>query len=75
MIMGKNIPPGFQMKTMDNSFITMTPSLAVRVFQAMVIREQTVFAAAEKHKEELMKSVSPSTYNFMGGWPLGYVEK
>jgi hypothetical protein len=75
MIMGDNIPAGLQWKTMDGSFVTMTSKIATQIFQAMVIREQAVFVTAEKHRLELMKSMSPSTYNFTSGWPLSYTEK
>jgi hypothetical protein len=75
MIMGNNIPAGLQWKTMDGSFVTMTPTLAIQIFNSVVAREQAVFAVAEMHRAELMKSVSPSTYDFMGVWPLGYIEQ
>lgn len=61
VMLGDNIPAGLQWKTMDGSFVVMTPSLAQQVFAAAAQSDATIFAFAEQLKVEMEKD------------PLGYV--
>ena len=74
LMMGANIPSGLQWKTMDNSFITMTPALAEQIFQATAYSDVLIFTAAEQHKAAMEASASPLLYDFSGGWPVSYGE-
>lgn len=61
VMLGDNIPAGLQWKTMDGSFVVMTPSLAQQVFAAAAQSDATIFAFAEQLRVEMEKD------------PLGYV--
>lgn len=61
VMMGDNIPAGLQWKTMDGSFVVMTPSLAQQVFAAAAQSDAAIFAFAEQLKVEMEQD------------PLGYV--
>ena len=65
-MLGTNLPAGLMWKTMDGSFIEMTPTLAQELFAAQVQRETEIFAIAEA------KSNDQSEIN--EGWPEVYVE-
>jgi len=69
VMMGANLPAGLQWKTMDGSFITMTPALAQQVFTAQAASDQTIFAAAETHRVAMEASADPATYDYSTGWP------
>ncbi|OWW18404.1 DUF4376 domain-containing protein [Noviherbaspirillum denitrificans] len=72
VMMGANIPAGLQWKTMDGSFIAMTPALAAQIFQAVAAHDQAVFAKAEQHKAAMEAAANPATYDFSAGWPSIY---
>lgn len=73
VMMGANVPP-VPWKTMDGTFITMTPTLAGQIFQATAARDMAVFAAAEQHRAAVNASADPLAYPFASsGWPAGYV--
>ncbi len=63
---GDLMPQGLQWKTMDGSFVTMTPALATELFFAQVTRESTIFAICET------KQGDSTPIN--EGWPERYVE-
>ena len=48
VMMGANLPAGIQWKTMDGTFVTMTPALAQLLFQAATVQDTTTFAAAQQ---------------------------
>lgn len=66
VMLGQNLPAGIQWKTMDGSFIEMTPALAAELFAAQVQREQVIFATAEAKRTD-----ETPLYD---GWPARYVE-
>jgi hypothetical protein len=70
--LGANIPSGLQWKTMDNSFVTMTPTLAQAIFQAATVQDLATFQAAEAHNANMLASSDPASYDFSGGWPAVY---
>jgi len=69
VLLGANIPPGLQWKTMDGSFIVMTPTLAQQILGAAAASDAAIFAAAEAHKAAMEASADPAAYDFSGGWP------
>jgi hypothetical protein len=71
-MMGTKIPADLQWKTMDGSFILMTPALAADIFAAAAARDIAIFTAAEKHKAAMEASEFPQNYDFSAGWPVPY---
>lgn len=67
VILGQNVPP-IQWKTMDGTFVTMTPTLAGAVFQALVIGDSSDFANAETHRLAMFASPTPESYDYSTGW-------
>lgn len=72
--LGTNVPAGLQWKTMDGSFVTMTPELAQQILIAGSLSDTALFQAAEAHKAALYASSTPATYNHLTGWPLIFGE-
>lgn len=69
VIMGADIPAGLQWKTLDKTFVVMTPELAGQIFTATAAHDQAIFAAAETHRQAMEQSENPSDYDFSAGWP------
>lgn len=69
VFMGANIPPNLQWKTIDDTFVTMTPALALQIFATTASHDQAVFAAAEQHRLAMLASNDPINYDFSSGWP------
>ena len=61
-------------KTMDNSFLRLTPELLREIMQAMHDNEQANFSNAEKHKAAMLKAENPLEYDYSGGWTEIYKE-
>ena len=61
-------------KTMDNSFLPLTPELLREIMQVMHDNEQANFANAEKHKAAMLKAENPLEYDYSGGWTEIYKE-
>ena len=59
-------------KTMDNSFLMLTPELLREIMQAMHDDEQADFINAEKHKAAMLKAEHPLEYDYSGGWTANY---
>lgn len=74
VMMGTNMPADLQWKTLDGSFVAMTPAVAGNVFAAAAANDQAIFAVAEGHRVALEASADPSTYDFSTGWPKIYGE-
>lgn len=69
VMMGAGLPAGLQWKTMDGSFILMTPALAQQVFTGQAASDQAIFAVAEQHRVKMEASADPATYDYSTGWP------
>lgn len=69
VMLSAGIPAGTMWKTMDGSFIEMTPSLAQQVFAAAAAQDLATFAAAEAHKAAMEAAADPAAYDFSTGWP------
>lgn len=74
VMMGEALPADLQWKTMDGSFITMTPSVAKQVFTAQAASDQAIFSIAESHKAAMEASADPAAYNYLTGWPTIFGE-
>jgi hypothetical protein len=73
-LMGQNLPAGINWKTMDGSFVPMTPTLVQQIFQAVAASDIAIFAAAEQHRAAMNVAPDPEAYDFSGGWPAVYGE-
>lgn len=65
MMVGAALPANLQWKTMDGSFITLSPQIVAELFAAQMQREQTIFAVAEAKRLD-----NSPLYD---GWPARYV--
>lgn len=75
VILGDNIPTGLLWKTMDGSFIEMTPALAQEVFQTATTQDTLLFAHAEELNNSLQALTSPdeiALFAIKEGWPESY---
>ena len=62
-------------KTMDNSFLMLTPELLREIMQTMHEDEQADFANAEKHKAAMLQAENPMEYDYSGGWTANFDEQ
>ena len=62
-------------KTMDNSFLQLTPELLREIMQTMHDDEEADFINAEKHKAAMLKAENPLEYDYSGGWTANYDEQ
>ena len=69
VMLGASIPPGLQWKTMDGSFITMTPTLAQQVFAAAAASDIALFGHAESLRAQVNAAEDPSSVDITAGWP------
>lgn len=74
VMLGASLPAGLQWKTMDGSFVTMTPTLAQQVFGAAAASDALIFGAAEAKRASLEASTTPWDYDVQAGWPPMYGE-
>lgn len=74
VIMGSSIPAGLQWKTMDGSFVEMTPTLAQAVFQAAALQDNLLFSYAEQLNQQVKLSTNPTSIDIEQGWPETYKE-
>ena len=72
VMMGASLPTGIRWKTMDGSFIEMTPAIALSIFNAAATLDMTAFGVAEQHRANMMQSSAPETYNYLTFWPSIY---
>ena len=72
LLMGSNMPSNINWKTMDGTFVAMTPVLAQQIFNAAAASDLAIFATAEAHRAAVMASATPETYDYSGGWPDVY---
>lgn len=70
VMMGTNMPTNINWKTMDGSFIIMTPAIALSIFNAAATLDMTTFGVAEQHRANVMASSTPGTYDYSGFWPV-----
>lgn len=71
-LLGASIPPNLMWKTMNGSFIQMTQSLVQTIFQTMIMVEQSNYANAEIHINNIRNSTTPKSYDYSTGWIAKY---
>lgn len=69
VMLGASIPPGLQWKTMDGSFIAMTPTLAQQIFAAAAASDIALFGHAEALRAQVNAAEDPSSVDITAGWP------
>lgn len=72
VMMGASMPSGIMWKTMDDTFVEMTPAIAMEIFNTIAAHDLQAFAVAEQHKAAMMASASPETYDFSSNWPATF---
>lgn len=74
VLLGANVPPGLMWKTMDGTFIEMTPALAQQVFQAAALSDNAFFSYAENLRQQIENSEDPESIDIATGWPPTFEE-
>lgn len=72
VILGANIPPSLQWKTIGGAFVTMTQTLAGQIFGATAARDTAMFANAETHiaaVQAMTDAADVLAYDYSTGWP------
>lgn len=69
VLMGPSIPDGLVWKTMDGSFVPMTPTLASQIFAAAAAQDASMFAHAETLIAQVSAAPDPTTVDINAGWP------
>lgn len=73
-MMGANIPAGINWKTMQGTFVVMTPTLASQMFQTIAGSDQAIFSKAEFHRQTMIGLTEPELYDYTTGWAMIYEE-
>lgn len=74
-MLGSNLPPGIMWKTMQGTFVSMTPTLAMQIFQSIIAQDQKIFAQAEYHRQHMiLDGNDPDVYDYSSGWPQTFAE-
>lgn len=74
VMIGTNVPQGLMWKTMDGSFVEMTPSLAQQVFTSATVSDSTIFSHAEYLRGLVNASDDPESIDILSGWPECYLD-
>ncbi len=74
VMLGASVPANTPWKTMDGSFVVMTPTLASQVFGAAAASDIAIFTACEAHKVAMLLLPDPDAYAVATGWPLAFYE-
>lgn len=69
---GPNIPSGTLWKLMDGTFFPMTQELVSALVATAAQTVQLIYTTAEIHREAMMASDDPASYDFSRGWPISY---
>ena len=62
-------------KTMDNSFLMLTPELLREIMRTMHDDEEADFINAEKHKAAMLQAENPLKYDYSDGWTANFDEQ
>lgn len=71
-LMGENVPTGLMWKTMDGSFVEMTPILARKVFFAAAGQDSVLFQHAESLRQQVNVSTNPEQVDIVSNWPTTF---
>lgn len=69
---GADMPVGIQWKTMDGTFVEMTPALAREIFNTAIAADTAIFTQAETLIAQVSEVANASSVDISAGWPLGY---
>ena len=69
VIMAFAMPASLQWKTMDGTFVPMTPALAQQIFNAAAL-----FGYAEQLMKAVDESADPTSIAITTGWPVCYLD-
>ena len=72
ILMGPNIPAGLMWKTLDGSFVTMTPTLAANILAAAGTQDAALFSRAEVLIGQIDVAADPTTVDVSAGWPATF---
>lgn len=71
-LMGENVPTGLMWKTMDGSFVEMTPMLAQKIFFAAAGQDSVLFQHAESLRQQVNASTNPEQVDIVSNWPTTF---
>lgn len=72
LMMGPSVPDGLQWKTMDGTFVPMTPTLAGQIFTAAATQDAAMFAHAEALRAAVNAAEDPEAVDITAGWPATF---
>ncbi len=68
-MLGQNLPNNIDWKTMDGSFMRLTPAVVQQLFAQAVTQDNAIFAHAEYLTQQVREGQNP---NISIGWPETY---
>lgn len=74
VLLGENLPENLKWKTLDGTFVTMTPILVQQVFAAAAASDSTLFNYAEDLIAQVQASEEPESVDITTGWPVCYLD-
>lgn len=74
VLLGANVPENLPWKTMDGSFVTMTPALAQQLFASAAASDAAIFGYAEALIRQVNESTTPAAVDISTGWPIAYFD-
>lgn len=69
---GDSLPAGIMWKTMDGTFIEMTPALAKAILAAAMTSDIALHTYAEILKAQVWAAADPASVNIHQGWPTTF---
>lgn len=76
VMMGASLPNNIMWKTMDGSFIKMSPAIAGAIFQQIAYGDVMMFGVAEQHRTQMVLLDNAELYDFTTSphWPTIFGE-
>lgn len=71
---GENIPKGIRWKTMDGSFVDVTPNLVRAVYSTAIAANNAIFQHAENLRAQMMTEENPAEFDVNLGWPKVFAD-
>lgn len=72
VILGASLPAGIRWKTMEDGFVTLTPTIVLQVFAALQTKEASAFAHGEALRAAIEAAADPLSVDVGAGWPAAY---
>lgn len=70
--LGDSLPPNINWRTMDGTFVILTPQLVLQVFNAVMTKEVISFGKGAALYNQIMNSDDPLAIDISTGWPDSY---